>query len=98
MFDVDWLSLAVPLAYLGILLGSLATFSSLYRKRKARTYLLSKFPVFQLAPIHAYPIANAQRLTHLQPRRQGRISRTMVLRPPPARYLLLPPSHRTVIQ
>lgn len=35
MFDVDWLSLAVPLAYLGILLGSLATFSSLYRKRKA---------------------------------------------------------------
>ncbi|KAJ5902399.1 translocation protein (Sec66) [Penicillium taxi] len=33
---VDWLSLAVPLAYLGILIGSLATFSSLYRKRKAR--------------------------------------------------------------
>ncbi|EAW15105.1 Sec63 complex subunit SEC66 [Aspergillus clavatus NRRL 1] len=32
---VDWLSLAVPLAYLGVLLGSLATFSSLYRKRKA---------------------------------------------------------------
>ncbi|KAJ5782223.1 Translocation protein (Sec66) [Penicillium paradoxum] len=35
MFGVDWLSLAVPIAYLGILLGSLATFSSLYRKRKA---------------------------------------------------------------
>ncbi|CAG8947284.1 unnamed protein product [Penicillium salamii] len=35
MFGVDWLGLAVPLAYLGILLGSLATFSSLYRKRKA---------------------------------------------------------------
>ncbi|KAI9934425.1 hypothetical protein ASPWEDRAFT_43835 [Aspergillus wentii DTO 134E9] len=33
---VDWLSLAVPLAYLGVLIGSLATFSSLYRKRKAR--------------------------------------------------------------
>ncbi|RAL07452.1 Sec63 complex subunit SEC66 [Aspergillus homomorphus CBS 101889] len=33
---VDWLSLAVPFAYLGVLLGSLATFSSLYRKRKAR--------------------------------------------------------------
>lgn len=32
---VDWLSLAVPLAYLGVLIGSLATFSSLYRKRKA---------------------------------------------------------------
>ncbi|PYH77818.1 putative translocation protein [Aspergillus uvarum CBS 121591] len=32
---VDWLSLTVPFAYLGVLLGSLATFSSLYRKRKA---------------------------------------------------------------
>ncbi|KAJ5088186.1 Pre protein translocase subunit Sec66-domain-containing protein [Penicillium angulare] len=32
---VNWLSLAVPFAYLGILIGSLATFSSLYRKRKA---------------------------------------------------------------
>lgn len=35
---VDWLSLAVPFAYLGVLIGSLATFSSLYRKRKARTF------------------------------------------------------------
>ncbi|KAL8842401.1 MAG: hypothetical protein Q9170_000529 [Blastenia crenularia] len=32
---VDWVSLSVPFAYLGILVGSLATFSSLYRKRKA---------------------------------------------------------------
>ncbi|KAI9806800.1 MAG: translocation protein S66 [Piccolia ochrophora] len=32
---VDWISLAVPFAYLGILVGSLATVSSLYRKRKA---------------------------------------------------------------
>ncbi|MCJ1391723.1 translocation protein S66 [Xylographa bjoerkii] len=32
---VDWISLAVPFAYLGILIGSLATFSSLYRARKA---------------------------------------------------------------
>ncbi|KAL1982292.1 hypothetical protein VTN96DRAFT_1450 [Rasamsonia emersonii] len=32
---VDWFSLAVPFAYLSILIGSLATFSSLYRKRKA---------------------------------------------------------------
>ncbi|KAL8874219.1 MAG: hypothetical protein Q9174_000411 [Haloplaca sp. 1 TL-2023] len=32
---VDWLSLTVPIAYLGVLVGSLATFSSLYRKRKA---------------------------------------------------------------
>ena len=45
---VDWLSLAVPLAYLGVLLGSLATFSSLYRKRKARTYPLS--PAYDSLP------------------------------------------------
>ncbi|QKX54008.1 uncharacterized protein TRUGW13939_01090 [Talaromyces rugulosus] len=32
---VDWVSLAIPFAYLGILIGSLAIFSSLYRKRKA---------------------------------------------------------------
>ena len=32
---VDWAGLAVPVAYLTILIGSLATFSHLYRKRKA---------------------------------------------------------------
>jgi translocation protein SEC66 len=34
---VNWLGLALPLVYLGLLVGSLATFSSLYRKRKACT-------------------------------------------------------------
>ncbi|THW64660.1 hypothetical protein D6D25_02009 [Aureobasidium pullulans] len=33
---VDWVGLLVPLAYLSILIGSLATFSSLYRRRKAQ--------------------------------------------------------------
>ncbi|EAU38685.1 conserved hypothetical protein [Aspergillus terreus NIH2624] len=33
---VNWLNLMVPFAYLGVLIGSLATFSSLYRKRKAQ--------------------------------------------------------------
>ncbi|MCJ1482348.1 translocation protein S66 [Schaereria dolodes] len=32
---VSWVGLIVPFAYIGILVGSLATFSSLYRKRKA---------------------------------------------------------------
>ncbi|KAL8784473.1 MAG: hypothetical protein Q9213_003944 [Squamulea squamosa] len=32
---VNWVSLTIPFSYLGILVGSLATFSSLYRKRKA---------------------------------------------------------------
>jgi translocation protein SEC66 len=32
---VDWLTLSIPFAYLGILVGSLAVFSSLYRKNKA---------------------------------------------------------------
>lgn len=35
-FDaVDWLMLSIPFAYLVILVGSLAVFSNLYRKRKA---------------------------------------------------------------
>lgn len=38
---MNYLSLLIPFAYLGILLTSLATFSSLYRKRKAR----SSFPL-----------------------------------------------------
>ena len=32
---VSWIGLLLPIAYLGILVGSLATFSSLYRNRKA---------------------------------------------------------------
>ncbi|KAF2204457.1 hypothetical protein GQ43DRAFT_469030 [Delitschia confertaspora ATCC 74209] len=32
---VDWVTLSIPFAYLGILVGSLAVFSSLYRKNKA---------------------------------------------------------------
>lgn len=39
---MNYLSLLIPFAYLGILLTSLATFSSLYRKRKARTFLSSQ--------------------------------------------------------
>ncbi|KAH7364577.1 Pre protein translocase subunit Sec66-domain-containing protein [Rhexocercosporidium sp. MPI-PUGE-AT-0058] len=35
MFDIDWVGLAVPFAYLAVLAGSLTTFSSVYRKRKA---------------------------------------------------------------
>jgi translocation protein SEC66 len=35
-FDtVDWLMLTVPIAYIGILAGSFAVFTNLYRKRKA---------------------------------------------------------------
>ena len=35
-FDlVDWVMLSIPIAYLFILVGSLYTFSSIYRKRKA---------------------------------------------------------------
>jgi translocation protein SEC66 len=35
LFDIDWLSLALPFAYVIVLIGSLMTFSSIYRKRKA---------------------------------------------------------------
>ncbi|KAF2221978.1 Sec62/63 complex, subunit Sec66 [Elsinoe ampelina] len=33
---VDWIGLSIPFAYLTVLLGSLGTFSHLYRKRKAQ--------------------------------------------------------------
>ncbi|KAI0176254.1 Sec62/63 complex, subunit Sec66 [Hypoxylon sp. FL1284] len=35
MFDIDWTSLALPFAYISVLGGSLYTFSTVYRKRKA---------------------------------------------------------------
>ncbi|KAI1459012.1 Sec62/63 complex, subunit Sec66 [Annulohypoxylon moriforme] len=35
MFEIDWLSLALPFAYITVLGGSLYTFSTIYRKRKA---------------------------------------------------------------
>ncbi|POS84317.1 hypothetical protein EPUL_001793, partial [Erysiphe pulchra] len=35
MFSLDWKGLSVPFAYIAVLVGSLMTFSSLYRKRKA---------------------------------------------------------------
>lgn len=41
MLDVDWLGLAVPFAYLTVLGGSLATFSNVYRKRKAGQYCVT---------------------------------------------------------
>ncbi|KAL7629370.1 Translocation protein S66 [Parahypoxylon ruwenzoriense] len=35
MFDIDWMSLLLPFAYITVLGGSLYTFSTIYRKRKA---------------------------------------------------------------
>ncbi|KAH6854479.1 Pre protein translocase subunit Sec66-domain-containing protein [Chaetomium sp. MPI-CAGE-AT-0009] len=35
MFDIDWRGLLLPLAYLGVLVGTFMTFSRVYRKRKA---------------------------------------------------------------
>ncbi|RKF65488.1 Translocation protein sec66 [Golovinomyces cichoracearum] len=46
MFNVDWLGLSIPFAYIAVLVGSLVTFSSVYRKRKAAAAasLSSLFP------------------------------------------------------
>ena len=35
MFDIDWMGLALPFAYLAVLASALMTFSTIYRKRKA---------------------------------------------------------------
>jgi hypothetical protein len=75
---VDWLSLAIPFAYLGILLGSLATFSSLYRKRKART------------PPSLSTLG--KRLTTPKLTRKSLLPGTLVPATPATRHLLLAPS------
>lgn len=49
MFDIDWKGLALPFAYLLVLGGALMTFSTIYRRRKAGTALLS-FPLPLGAP------------------------------------------------
>lgn len=57
---VNWLGLAMPLAYLSILVGSLATFSTLYRKRKS-----GKSPPAPFSPL-SYPtntLTNKQKPT-----------------------------------
>ena len=56
---VNWIGLAFPFIYLGILVGSLATFSSLYRRRKAsRSYP----PRRRLTAAESQPIAKAASL------------------------------------
>lgn len=35
MFDIYWQGLLLPLAYLGVLVGTFVTFSRVYRRRKA---------------------------------------------------------------
>ncbi|KAI9813079.1 MAG: translocation protein S66 [Pycnora praestabilis] len=67
---VDWLGLAVSLAYLSILVGSLATFSFLYRKRKAAraSSLAPWFPPhlqrnIYLSLLHLEPNTSSQKAT-----------------------------------
>lgn len=38
MFTVDWRGLVLPLCYVAVLGGTFATFSTIYRKRKAGTF------------------------------------------------------------
>ncbi len=40
---VTWTSLTIPFAYIGVLVGSLITFSYLYRKRKAGAFWILAF-------------------------------------------------------
>jgi hypothetical protein len=43
MFEIDWRGLLLPLAYLVVLGGTFMTFSTVYRKRKARMSALSPY-------------------------------------------------------
>lgn len=40
MFSLDWRGLVLPFAYLIVLTGTFMTFSTIYRKRKARMHPL----------------------------------------------------------
>ncbi len=44
MFDINWQGLLLPLAYLGVLVGTFMTFSRVYRRRKASMFLPAKCP------------------------------------------------------
>lgn len=82
---VNWIGLITPFAYIGILVGSLATFSSLYRKRKAGKHpstLVSKTP--KITP---------QELTNSPPSQIGNPG-AMVPSPSPTQHLPLPPTPR----
>lgn len=41
MFDIDWWGLVLPFSYVSVLGGSLMTFSTIYRKRKAGMFFAS---------------------------------------------------------
>jgi translocation protein SEC66 len=59
MFDIDWRSLILPLAYVAVLGGTFITFSTVYRKRKAGKALPRPFSVlFTDTIVHAAESAN----------------------------------------
>ena len=100
---MDWLTLIVPFAYLGVLIGCLATFSSLYRRRKAGTQQPSGSQRNTQPP----PAPNANRtkfkegekkkkkiLTRNKLNSQSSFPRTMVPSSPPTRHLQQPPPSR----
>lgn len=66
MFEFDWYSLILPLAYVGVLFGSLITFSSLYRKRKASElfYIFYTFLVANPDKLHLLLWLRGSRLTY----------------------------------
>jgi translocation protein SEC66 len=70
---VNWIGLAFPFIYLGILVGSLATFSSLYRRRKACTALL-------ISRLHGHAnVSSTAKAAHLEPWFSRHISRDVYL-------------------
>jgi translocation protein SEC66 len=79
MFNIDWIGLSVPFAYIIVLAGSLVTFFSIYRKRKAganlsktRHILLANHHIAQAATLAPWFPPHLQRniylsLLHLEP-------------------------------
>lgn len=72
---VDLIGLAIPFAYLGLLVGSLATFSSVYRKRRAGGCPLRHF--FRVHVHRAYK--TTARSTSLEPWFDPHVQRNIYL-------------------
>lgn len=79
MFGVDWWGLVLPFAYIAVLLGSLVTFSSMSRKRRAgecftrsEKIFFANFPIAKSANLAPWFPPHMQRniylsLLHLEP-------------------------------
>ena len=87
MFDIYWQGLLLPLAYLGVLVGTFVTFSRVYRRRKAGMFLSASCP-----PLLANPSARPLTVS-LPSHSRKRKPRAMVRSAPATQHLPVAAAH-----